>query len=98
MKNITSKQEKIIKALLKLNKSIEDLKKLSSIEYTEFFKVLVLNDKIDLYKDLTTAENLKLLGLSMADIEKVNAEIKTKQEDNAKKARAAKEANKNKEN
>ena len=52
MKNITSKQEKIIKALLKLNKSIEDLKKLSSIEYTEFFKVLVLNDKIDLYYSL----------------------------------------------
>lgn len=89
MAKLTNKQIKIINALLKLNSSIQDLKKLTSIEYTDFFKVLV-NENIDLYKNLTTAENLDLLDLTLNDIEQVKAEKSAKAKLKLEKAREVK--------
>lgn len=89
MAKLTNKQIKIINALLKLNSSIQDLKKLTSIEYTDFFKVLV-NENIDLYKNLTTAENLDLLDLTLNDIEQVKAEKSAKAKLKLEKARKVK--------
>jgi len=94
MAKLTAKQEKIIKSLLKLESAIEEIKKLTSYEYTDFFKVLVNSEKVDLFETITTAENLNLLGLTNADIEKVKAEKSAKASIKLEKAREARKAKK----
>ena len=68
------KQVEIVKNLIKLDNTVKALKKLTALEYTDFFTVLIQDDGLKLYERLTSKDNLALLKLSQEQFDGIEKE------------------------